>query len=150
MTYVYVTVQTKTDPNYCSGLDEDRCWQRASKEVQNVSEITSRSSHMDRLPQFVEEYIVVTGSRAVQHDPYLKRTICQGSYTLNLAALSTLGVEMPQNDLKVLQDIQRVQGGAAIPGMGTISGQKIVNITRSYSVQPDGNGGMIVTLIEQR
>ncbi|MGY3237958.1 hypothetical protein ACVWZ4_001380 [Bradyrhizobium sp. USDA 4472] len=91
-----------------------------------------------------DEYIVVTGSTAVQHDPNLRRTICQADYTLNLAAFSMLGVEMSQKDLKVLEDIQRVQGGA-----GLVSGQKVYS-RRSYSVQPDGNGGMTISLISDQ
>jgi hypothetical protein len=137
----------RRDPNYCSSLTEDECYAYTAKELRARSDPTDEKlyARMDLWPKLADDYIIVTNSTAIQYDPYLKRTICQGAYRQNidvvLKYIAKIGEKISPQDLKVLRDLQGVQS------MLEAAGEH--GRPQFYSVQPDGNGEQSISLIRE-
>ena len=71
----------RRDSNYCSGLTEDECYLYTAKDIKSKSGPEAQDGYaaMDLWPKLADDYMVVTGSTAVQYDPNLRRATCRGS-----------------------------------------------------------------------
>ncbi len=138
--------EKKRNASYCSNVTEDECYKQQYAKIRSQrSNLTGDGfALLDKLPKLADEYMVVTGTAAVDYNPHLKRTTCRGSYTLNITALTAAtGADLAPQDAKVLADIGRWSGKSSQAAAKKVNGQQ------TYIVQPDGQGGMTASLLNR-